>query len=182
MSLSKLLRTLQQQLADYCKQIEELFGRHPDHDLFGSLHGAKEVLAPRLLAAIASDPARCANSAAVLQAFADTAPSSFQSGQCNQVKMRWACDSFLRHTVHPWADCFRHTSAWGEVYYKNKRQAGMSPACALRCLGQRLLKIVFRMISDKKPYDADFHSRNQQKHGSRILTLAGKTSPAPAGE
>ena len=182
LSLCKLLRTLQQQLDEYRKQIEELFGRHPDHDLFGSLPGAKRVLAPRLLAAIGCDPNRYGNAAAVLQAFAGTAPICFQSGQRNQLKMRWACDTFLRHTVHLWADCFRHASSWGEVYYQNKRRDGMSHACALRCLGQRLLKIVFRMISDKKPYDADLHARNQQKHGSWILTLANKTPSAAAGE
>jgi hypothetical protein len=38
------------------------------------------------------------------------------------------------------------------------------------------------MISDKKPYDADLHSRNQQKHGSWILTLTNKTASAAASE
>ena len=44
-SLCKLLRTLAQQLELYRKQIAALFQDHPDHDLFGSLPGAKEVLA-----------------------------------------------------------------------------------------------------------------------------------------
>ncbi len=52
----------------------------------------------------------------------------------------------------------------------------MSHACALRCLAQRLLKIVFRIISDKKPYDAEFHAHNQAKHGSWVLTLMDKTA------
>jgi hypothetical protein len=120
LSLCKLLRTLQQQLDEYRKQIEDLFGRHPDHDLFGSLPGAKQKLAPRLLAAIGSDPARYANAVSVLQAYAGTAPISFQSGQRNQVKMPWACDTFMRHTVHLWADCFRHASSWGQVYYQSR--------------------------------------------------------------
>jgi len=45
-SLCKVLRTLEQQLRDYRRQIQELFQSHPDHDLFGSLPGAGEVLAP----------------------------------------------------------------------------------------------------------------------------------------
>ena len=80
----------------------------------------------------------------------------------------------MRHTVHLWADCFRKASAWGQAYYRKKRQDGMSHACALRCLGQRLLKILFRMITDKKPYDAERHARNQQKHGSWVLALVEK--------
>ncbi len=174
-SLARLLCTLEKQLALYRSQIETLFEDHPDHDLFGSLPGAKKVLAPRLLAAVGGDPDRY-GSQEVLQAVAGTAPVSYQSGRLKQVHIRWACDKFLRHTVHLWADCFRHASAWGQTYYQKKRQDGMTHACALRCLGQRLLKIVFRMITDKKPYDAERHARNQQKHGSWVLKLASQTS------
>jgi transposase len=172
-SLCKLLRTLRQQLDLYRKQIAALFEEHPDHDLFGSLPGAKKVLAPRLLAAIGGDPTRY-GSQEVLQCLAGTAPVSYQSGKINKVHVRWSCDKFLRHTIHLWADCFRRASAWGQAYYQKKRDEGMSHACALRCLGQRLLKIVFRMISDKKPYDAEFHACNQQKHGSWVLKLMDK--------
>jgi transposase len=172
-SLCRLLRTLQQQLDEYQNQIQELFKRHPDHDLFGSLPGAKTILAPRLLAAIGSDPDRY-TTVEVLQCFAGSAPISFASGQIRKAKVRWACDKFLRHSVHLWANCFRNASAWGQAYYQKKRQDGMSHACALRCLAQRLLKIVFRMITDKKPYDAELHARNQVKHGSWVLALVPK--------
>jgi len=178
LSLCKLLRTLQEQLDQYRKQIEALFENHPDHHLFGSLPGAREKLAPRLLAAIGSDPKRY-GSFQVLQSFAGTAPISFQSGQLRRAKVRWACDKFLRHTVHLWADCFRKASAWGQAYYRKKRQDGKSHACALRCLGQRLLKILFRMLTERKPYDAELHARNQQKHGSWVLALLPQPTPPP---
>jgi len=170
-SLCKLLCTLRKQLALYRKQIEALFRDHPDHDLFGSLPGAKKVLAPRLLAGVGGDPERY-GSPDVLQSIAGTAPISYQSGKLSKVRVRWACDKFLRHTVHLWADCFRKTSVWGETYYQQKRQEGMTHVCALRCLGQRLLKILFRMIVTKTPYDAELHARNQKKHGSWVLKLA----------
>ena len=176
-SLSKLLRTLDQQLAQYRQQIEALFKDHPDHDLFGSLPGAKKVLAPRLLAAIGSDPNRY-GSQQVLQCFAGTAPVNYQSGQIHKTHIRWACDKFLRHTVHLWSNCFRKASAWGQTYYQKKREQGMSHACALRCLGQRLLKILFRMLTEKKPYDAERHALNQKKHGSWVLDLVPKPAPA----
>jgi transposase len=179
LSLCKLLRTLDQQLDQYRKQIEALFKEHPDHDLFGSLPGAKEVLGPRLLAAIGNDPQRYGTHQ-VLQCFAGTAPVSYQSGQISKAQMRWACDKFLRHTVHLWADCFRKATLWGQTYYKKKREQGMSHACALRCLGQRLLKILFKMLTDKKPYEGELHARNQQKHGSWVLNLLNQNpSPKP---
>jgi transposase len=175
LSLCKLLRVLAQQLEQYQTQIQAAFQDHPDHDLFGSLPGAKKVLAPRLLAAIGSDPDRYGNHE-VLQCFAGTAPSRYQSGQVDRVQIRWACDPFLRHTMHLWANSFRNATVWGQTYYDKKREQGMSHACALRCLGQRLLKIVFRMITDKKPYDAELHARNQKEHGSWVLDLVNGTA------
>jgi transposase len=176
-SLCQLLRTLEHQLEEYRKQIEALFNNHPDHDLFGSLPGAKEKLAPRLLAAVGNDPTRF-GSFEVLQCFAGTAPIGFESGSLRKAQVRWACDKFLRHTVHLWADCFWKSSAWGQVYYRKKRKEGKSHACALRCLGQRLLKILFRMLTDRNIYDAELHARNQLKHGSWVIALLPKsTSP-----
>jgi len=170
LSLCHLLCTLTRQLQLYRQQIEARFQQHPDQDLFGSLPGAKQVLAPRLLGAVGNDPDRY-GSQEVLQCIAGTAPVSYQSGRINKVRMRWSCDKFLRHTVHLWADCFRKASGWGRAYYQKKRDQGMSHACALRCLGQRLLKILFRMLQSKTPYDAEFHARNQHKHGSWVLKL-----------
>jgi transposase len=169
-SLCKLLGTLGQQLKLYRQQIQGLFQEHPDHNLFGSLPGAKKVLAPRLLAAVGNNPDRY-GSHSVLQCIAGTAPVSYQSGKIDKVRVRWACDKFMRHTIHLWADCFRKVSAWGQAYYQKKRDEGMSHACALRCLGQRLLKILFRMLVNKTPYNAELHARNQQKHGSWVLKL-----------
>ena len=179
LSLCKLLRTLQEQLDQYRKQIEALFKSHPDHDLFGSLPGAKAVLAPRLMAAIGPDPQRYGTHE-VLQCIAGTAPVSYQTGQISKAKVRRACNKFVRSTVHLWANCFRRASHWGQVYYDKKRAKGMSHACALRCLGQRLLKILFRMLCDNKPYDAERHARNQRKHGSWVLTLSDQMlAPKP---
>jgi hypothetical protein len=128
------------------------------------------MLAPRLLGAVGSDPDRY-GSHEVLQCIAGTAPVSYESGRISKVCLRWSCDKFMRHTVHLWADCFRKTSAWGQTYYQKKRGQGMSHACALRCLGQRLLKILFRMMNTKTPYNAELHALNQQKHGSWVLKL-----------
>ena len=130
---------------------------------------------PRPRRSVSSTYQRVASAA--MQAIAGTAPVSYQSGRLNKIRVRWACDKFLRHTIHLWADCFRKASAWGQTYYQQKRDDGMSHASALRCLGQRLLKIIFRMISDKQPYDAELHARNQQKHGSWVLKLINQ---APA--
>jgi transposase len=173
-TLARLLRTLQQQLDLYREQINQLFKEHPYHDVFGSLPGAKEMLGPRLLAAVGSDPARY-GSQEVLQCIAGTAPVSYQSGQMHKVQVRRACDKFLRHTVYLWTNCFWRCSAWGQTYYEAKRAQGMSHACALRCLAQRLLKILYKMLCTKTPYNAELHAKNQKKHGSWVIALAAQT-------
>ena len=49
-ALAGQLRVLQSHLDKFRDRIEKLFARHPDHDLFGSLSGTGDKLAPRLLA------------------------------------------------------------------------------------------------------------------------------------
>jgi transposase len=169
-SLAKLLKALQLQLNQYRQQIEALFKEHPDHDLFGSLPGAAQTLAPRLLGEIGGPVDRFEDTQA-LQCIAGTAPVSFQSGQIHRVRVRYQCNKVLRHTVHLWASCCLKVCPWAEVYYRQKRAEGKSHACALRCLGQRLLKILWKMVQTRKPYDADLHARNQKKHGSWVLDL-----------
>jgi transposase len=55
LSLVELLLTLEKQLQAYRAEIEQRFAEHPDHDVFGSLPGAGEKLAPRLLSELGSD-------------------------------------------------------------------------------------------------------------------------------
>jgi hypothetical protein len=90
-----MLFTIEKQLGLYRQRIEELFARHPDHDLFGSLPGA----GPKI------------------------------------------------------------------------RQKNRSHPNALRRLGHRWLKIIHKMWLDRTPYNAEFHHRNQLKHGSWIFQL-----------
>ena len=175
-SMARLLRQVQAEIDQYREAIEKLFSKHPDHDLFGSLPGAGPKLAPRLLGEIGSDRARFGDSES-LQCVAGTAPVSFQSGQLNIVRVRWHCDKMLRHAVHLWANLSRRSCSWASVYYEGLRKRGHSHACALRCLGQRWLKILWKMWQTHTNYSPELHTRNQLKHGSWVLKLQ-----SPSGE
>lgn len=164
------LQTLEAQLRVYRAHIEQLFAEHPDHHLFGSLPGAGPKLAPRLLAEIGADRARFAD-AQGLQSYAGTAPVSFDSGQIHKVLLRRQCNRGLRHTVHLFANLSRATCSWADVYYRQKRKQGKSHAQALRCLGQRWLKILWKMLQTSTPYDPELHTKNQLRHGSWVLKL-----------
>jgi len=169
-SLARLLRALQNQLDQYRSQIEKLFEEHPDSGLFGSLPGAARYLAPRLLGEVTAEAQRFDEPQA-LQCLAGTSPVSYQSGQIHKVHVRRQCSKVLRQIIHLWADCARHAAPWIQTYYEKKRQEGKSHACALRCVGQRLLKILWKMIQTRTPYNADLHTKNQLAHGSWVLQL-----------
>jgi len=168
--LAKVLKTLQVQIKVYRQQIAQRFEQHPDSKIFDSLPGAGAKLAPRLLAELGTDRQRFID-AAGLQCLAGTAPISFESGQIKKVRVRYQCDKVLRYTVHLWADCSRKVCVWAQTYYQQKRKQGKSHACALRCLGQRWLKILWKMWNTRTAYDENLHTLNQQKHGSWVLTL-----------
>ena len=70
LSLISMLLALEKQLGIYRRRIEELFSRHPDHDLFGSLPGAGPKLALRLLSEIGDDRGRFEEGPQALQCLA----------------------------------------------------------------------------------------------------------------
>ena len=173
LSKCKQLRVLQKQLDQYRKRIEQLFETHPDCALFGSLPGAGPKLAPRLLSEIGSDRSFY-DQPSGLQCMAGTAPISFQTGKIHKVYMRRPCNKNLRHAMHLFADKSRKQSAWAASYYEGLRERGKTHAQALRCLGQRWLKIIWKMWQTQTPYDAELHMKNQIAHGSWVLKLQSK--------
>lgn len=179
LTLAKVLRPLERQLDDYRGRIRLLFEQHPDSKLFRSLPGAGDKTAPRLLSEIGSDRARFDEPEA-LQCLAGTAPVTYQSGKMRKVYIRRACNKHLRHVVHWLADLSRQVCPWASAYYQKKREEKKTHACALRCLGQRWLKILWTMWQSNTVYDPDLHQRNQIKHGSWVLQLLSAPQPQPA--
>jgi len=166
-SLAKLLQTLQDQIDEYRRQITEAFRSHPDHDIFGGLPGAKEILAPRLLAELGSVREEYPD-ADSLMCQAGTSPVEYQSGKIKKCRLRRACNKTLRFTVHLWANASRQTCDWARAYYEHKRAQGQNHASALRCLGKRWLKILWRMWQNRERYDETKHCKNLERHGSPI--------------
>ena len=167
---TRMLRVLQTQIEAYRAEIEKLFAKHPDRQLFGSLPGAGPKIAPRLWGEIGSDRARFDEPSA-LQALAGTAPVSYQSGQIYKLYVRRRCNKSLRATIHLWANRSRRASPWAALDFQALRARGKSHAGALRCLGQRWLKILCKMWHTRRCYDPALHARNQLKHRSWILQL-----------
>jgi transposase IS116/IS110/IS902 family protein len=172
LSLVQMLFAIEKQLAVYRQRIEELFARHPDHDLFGSLPGAGPKIAPRLLSEIGDDRQRFGSDAQALQCLAGTAPVTKPSGKQRKywhLHQRWACDKHLPHALHRFADQSLSPCVWANIYYQQHRQKNQSHANALRRLAHRWLKIIHQMWLDRTPYNAELHPCNQLQHGSWII-------------
>ena len=167
---ARQLRTLQTQLDEYRRRIEELFASHPDSGLFGSLPGAGPKLAPRLLSEVGSDRSLY-DDAQGLQCVAGTAPVSYQSGKIKKAQIRRACNRNLRHTMHLFAHKSTENCAWAKTYYDALRGKGKSHSQALRCLGQRWMKIIWKMWQTRTPYNTELHLKNQLSHGSWVLQI-----------
>lgn len=167
LSLVALLHTLHAQLEQYRARIQRSFQEHPDHDIFGSLPGAGEKLAPRLLGELGAQR-EIFPDAQSLQCYAGVSPVRVQSGQIDKAHIRWACNAALRATVHLWADLSRKSNRWAQIYYTGKRAQGQSHASALRCLGKQWLKILWRLWQDQRTYDPQLHLLSLQQHGSWV--------------
>ena len=171
------LRVLESQLDEYRRRIEALFASHPDSGMFGSLPGAGPKLGPRLLSEIGSDR-NLYDDASGLQCMAGTAPVSYQSGQVHKVSLRHRCNKMLRCAVHLFADKSRVKSAWAANYYDALRERGKTHAQALRSLGQRWLKIIWKMWQTRTCYDSELHMKNQLAHGSWVLKFQPSAPPS----
>jgi transposase len=174
-SVIRQLQALQAQLGIYRARIEEAFAKHPDHDTFDSLPGAGAKLAPRLLGELGANREVFA-APEDLQCYAGTAPVTLKSGKRCWAKFRRACNLTLRATVHLWVDQSRHFCAWAQAYYQKKRDEGHGHAAALRCLGQRWLKILWKMWQDHTSYDEARHALDQTRHGSWVIGLLPQTA------
>lgn len=169
-SLAKQLVTLQAQLEEYRRLIQQRFDEHPDHDLFDSLPGIGNKTKARLLGELGTDKQRFASDDA-LRAYAGSAPVTEQSGKVRVVHMRYACNKWLRNAMHWLADLSRSECLWAATYYQTKKEQGMGHAAALRCLAGRWQKILWKMIQTGRRYDPEVHLRNMVAHGSWVVRL-----------
>ena len=177
-ALAKILRTLEAQLEVYRARIEELFAKHPDHGTFASLPHAGDKLQPRLLSELGTQRDVFPDASALL-CYAGTAPVTERSGKSKWVHFRRGCNKSLRHAIHLWAAEWITSPSWGQIYYRAHRAKGRSHADALRRLGQRLLKILWRLWYDRSTFRADVHQANQLRHGSWVLSLAPAAQKQP---
>lgn len=147
-----LIQAKKQTLAE----VQTLFEQHPDQQIFASLPGTGQMLAPALLAKFGDDRARFPTAASV-QALAGTCPVTEESGKRKVIKFRRACDREFRWVVQQWALCSLKESVWANAYWLQIRPHCSSDTHAYRCLGNRWLAIAWKLWQTGQTYDEAYH-------------------------
>ena len=173
--LVKQLSTLADSIKEYDTKIQELFGKHPDSDIYSSLPGAGAVYAPRLLTAFGTDRDRF-NSAEEMQKYSGIAPVTEQSGNMRWVHMRFACPKFLRQSFHEFANQSIKYSIWSRTYYEQQRAKGKKHHKAIRSLAFKWIRIIFRCWKNRQAYDEVKYLRILQKKGAASLNYTGSVT------
>ena len=146
------LELLNRQLKTFDARIAEVFALHPDAHIFASFPAAGPVISAALLAEIGEDRTRFPT-VGVLLAEAGLAPVTLSSGKVTRVRFRRACNSRLRDTFNWWAYTLKRIDEPSRVAYLAALDRGQHAHRALRSIGARWARILWRCWQDGVPFD-----------------------------
>jgi transposase len=156
-AFTRLLQLLNSQLAEYDDAIAAALAEHPDTPIFASFPGVGPVLTGALLAEIGEDRGRYPNDR-VLLAEAGLAPVTRASGRSRSVRFRYAANTRLREAVIWWSYNSIKESDWARQAYQVARDRGQHHHRALRGLGSRWMRVLWRCWTDRTTYDPQRHA------------------------
>jgi transposase len=166
--LAGQIKRLNQAIADFDRELEELVAQHPDYDVFQSLPGAGAALIPRLIAAFGTDRQRY-QSAEEIQCKSGIGPITKKSGKSQGVFKRIACPKYLRQTFHEFANHARIWSGWSNAFYRMIRAAGMKHHAAIRALAFKWIRILFRLWKTRTRYNETQYVEQLKRHNSPVV-------------
>jgi transposase len=151
-----LLELLNAKRDDLDRAVATALAAHPDAELFLSFPGVATLTAAVLLAEIGEDRGRFPEPGMLL-AEAGLAPVTRRSGASQRVRFRLAANHHLRQAFTWWAYNSLGCSPWARVSYDDARQRGQRSYRALRGLGARWARVLWRCWQDGNTYDPGRH-------------------------
>lgn len=161
------MRALRAAIQTFDDRIAAVFAAQADADVFTSFPGAGAVCAPRLAAAFGTDRSRW-DSAADVQVYSGIAPVTERRGKRLWVHHRLACPTFVKQTVHEFADPSIRFSRWARAYDDQPRARGNDHHAALRALAYQWIRILVRCWKERRPYDEDTYIAALRRRGSPL--------------
>jgi transposase len=163
LSLVAQLKALIPHIHAFEQRIKKLFNAHTDKDIFTSLPGAADNLAPRILAELGDNQERYKDYSQV-QAEAGTVPVTRASGKSHHVSFRYGCKKPFRATMQQLAFCSLKQCDWARSYYDQLRKRGKSHQHALRALANIWVKIVYTMWRKHAVYNENLFLTSREAH------------------
>jgi transposase len=151
------LELLNTQVRAITKLIRQRLAEHPDAAIFLSFPGMGDITAATLLAEMGEDRARFPT-AEVLLAETGTAPVTRSSGRSRTVRFRYAANKRMRHAIDWWTFVSVREDPWAGHAYHQGRARGQQHNRALRGVGARWTRILWRCWSDHTTYDPARHT------------------------
>jgi transposase len=137
------LRMLTDHLRSFDNKIDRLLAQHP-----------------ALISEMGEDRSRfpCVET---LLAETGLAPVTKASGRTRQVRFRYAANRRMRHVIDWWVFAAAREDAWSKIVYQASRARGQGKYRALRGLGARWVRILWRCWTDHTCYDPARHPRRE---------------------
>jgi transposase len=154
------LDLLNAQVRALTRRIRDRLAEHPDAAIFLSFPGMGQVTAATMLAEMGEDRGRFPT-ADVLLAETGTAPVTRSSGRSRTVRFRYAANKRMRHAIDWWAFVSVREDPWARHAYQQARARGQLHNRALRGVGARWTRILWRCWTDHTTYDPTRHLKNQ---------------------
>lgn len=146
------LELLNRQLKSFDQRVAEVFAKHPDAPIFASFPGAGSTISASLLAEIGEDRRRLPTVERLL-AEAGLAPVTHASGKVTRVRFRRACNMRLRDTFNWWAYTLKRIDEPTRLSYLAALDRGQHTHRALRSVGARWGRVLWRCWQDGVPFD-----------------------------
>ena len=127
---------------------------HSDVAIVRSMPGIGTRVAAKMLAE-ASQPL-VARAYHVVRASMGVAPVTAQSGRRRTVSMRYACNRRLRQAGFHWASNAIQHDPHSRAYYTTLRARGQTYGHALRCVADRLLRVLMALLERGQVFDAEY--------------------------
>jgi transposase len=150
------LELLNRQVRAISKRIRALLPTHPDAAIFLSFPGMGDITAATMLAEMGEDRRRFPTPD-VLLAETGTAPVTRSSGRSRTVRFRYAANKRMRHAIDWWAFVSVRENDWACAAYDQARARGQQHNRALRGIGARWTRILWRCWTDRVCYDPNRH-------------------------
>lgn len=175
-SLVRQLHLIQEELCSCQCDVRTFFSELPNAEIYESMAGLGECLAPRMAALFGKNPEKTFANKQEVNAYFGQSPVTESSGgkdkerkqagehEKKKVVKRLSCNRFARHTTYLWSSSVARLgddyAPWQRAFLSRCKERGDSTATRYRKLGQKMLAVLYTCLINGKPYCHETYLKN----------------------